>query len=203
MTNDPGRTATLNDGRLSFFVHRPSSILVIGLGNPILGDDGVGWRVAEEVRRRLEIGDWGLRNADRRGHSEIRNPKSEIEVDCAALGGLSLMERLIGYDRAILIDAISTGQMPSGTMTRFALEELPDLGAGHTTSPHDTSLQTALKMGRAMGVPLPDEITVVAVESQTVYDFSEELSPPVAAAVPRAVDMVMETLRVQLLPEEE
>ena len=175
--------------------------LVVGLGNPILGDDGVGWRVAEEVQRRIADSEWQIVSSEP-VISHAKRP-SAIEVDCVSLGGLSLMERLVGYERAILIDAISTGQMPSGTLTRFALEELPDLGAGHTTSPHDTSLQTALKMGRAMGVPLPDEITVVAVESQTVYDFSEELSPPVAAAVPRAVDMVMETLRVQLLPEEE
>ena len=54
-------------------------ILVIGLGNPILGDDGVGWVVAREVEIRL-------------GASEYN-----IEVDCLALGGLSLMERLIGF----------------------------------------------------------------------------------------------------------
>ena len=203
MTNDKRRTATMNEGGLSSFVHRPSSILVIGLGNPILGDDGVGCRVAEEVRRRLGIADFGSGTDTDSPHSALRTPHFAIEVDCAALGGLSLMERLVGYDRAILIDAISTGQMPSGTVTRFALEALPDLNAGHTTSAHDTSLPTALKLGRAMGVPLPDEITVIAVESQTVYDFSEELSPPVAAAVPRAVDLVMATLGVQLIPKEE
>ena len=51
--------------------------LMIGLGNPILGDDGVGWRVAEEVTRKT-------------------NRPADIEVDCVALGGLSLMERLTG-----------------------------------------------------------------------------------------------------------
>ncbi|MBI4770166.1 MAG: hypothetical protein HY784_07090, partial [Chloroflexi bacterium] len=72
--------------------------LILGLGNPILGDDGLGWRVAEEVRRRLQAADGGSAR-----QSAIRNPKSEIEVDAFALGGLSLMERLVGYDRAILV----------------------------------------------------------------------------------------------------
>jgi len=60
--------------------------LVVGLGNPILGDDGIGWRVADAVRA----------------------IKPDIEVDCLALGGLSLMERLVGYGRVIIIDSIQT-----------------------------------------------------------------------------------------------
>jgi len=154
--------------------------LIIGLGNPILGDDGVGWRVAEEVARRL--------------------PKSSetsvvsIEVDRVSLGGLSLMERMIGYDRAIVIDAIATGQQPIGSVTCLTLDDLPDRAAGHTTAAHDTSLQTALKVGRALGARLPDQVTIVAVEALAVYDFSEELSPPVAAAIPLAVQTVMNLL---------
>ena len=187
----------MDQGGPSSIVHRPSSILVIGLGNPILGDDGVGWRVAEEVHRRISntqypVAEKGL---------GIRDCK--VEVDCVSLGGLSLMERMVGYDRAILIDAIATGQMPAGTVTRFALEELPDSSAGHTTSAHDTSLHTALEIGRAMGARLPDQVTVVAIESPHVYDFSEELSPPVAAAVPRAADVVLAALETQPIPMEE
>ena len=54
-------------------------ILVIGLGNPILGDDGVGWRVVEEIARKTAN-------------------KPDIEVDCVSLGGLSLMERITGFE---------------------------------------------------------------------------------------------------------
>ena len=143
--------------------------LVVGLGNPILGDDGVGWRVADEVRQRLLL-------AARRG-------QSAIEVDSLALGGLSLMERLIGYDRAIIVDAVSTGQ-PPGTVSRFRLDDLPDFSTAHTSAAHDTSLQTALRVGRTMGAHLPGEVLIVRVEAQSVYDFSEILSPPVAEAVP-------------------
>ncbi len=152
--------------------------LVVGLGNPILGDDGAGWKVAEEVEHRL--------------------PKfpltSEVSVECLSLGGLSLMERLIGYQRAIVIDAIGTGQHPIGTAYHFRLDELYDPTSGHTTAVHDVSLMTALEIGRSLGAALPDRIDVVAIESPYVYDFSEELTPPVAAAVPQAVDLVMELL---------
>jgi hydrogenase maturation protease len=153
--------------------------LVVGLGNPILGDDGVGWRVAEEVEQRLP-----------------KSPgTSEVTVDCASLGGLSLMERLIGYERAIVIDAIGTGQRPIGAVYHFRLDDLYDPTSGHTTAAHDVSLMTAIQIGRSMGAALPDRIDVVAIESPYVYDFSENLTPPVAAAVPQAAEMVINLLR--------
>ena len=165
--------------------------LVIGLGNPILGDDGVGWRVAEEVRRRIPNPQYptakeGLGIGD-----------CAIEVDCVPLGGLSLMERLVGYDRAILVDAMGTGQQPIGSVSCLALEDLPDPSAGHMTAAHDASLPTSLKVGRAMGAHLPEQVTIVAVEAQAVYDFSEELSAPVAKAVPAAVATVMKLLHLE------
>ena len=159
--------------------------LIVGLGNPILGDDGAGWKVAAEVEQRL--------------------PKSvetsEVSVDCVSLGGLSLMERLIGYQRAIVIDAIGTGQHPIGTAYHFRLDDLYDPTSGHTTAAHDVSLMKAIEIGRSLGAPLPDRIDVVAIESPYVYDFSEELTPPVAAAVPQAVEMVMELLTPGPSPE--
>ncbi|MDX1613041.1 MAG: hydrogenase maturation protease [Candidatus Promineifilaceae bacterium] len=151
-----------------------AKILIVGLGNPILGDDGIGWHVADAVRERVE----------------------GIEIECLALGGLSLMERLVGYQRVIVIDAIQTKDGQIGDVYRLPLEALPDLSAGHTTAVHDTSLQTALRLGRAMGAELPDEITIVAVEARRVYDFSEELTPEVEAAIPAATEAVLDALKM-------
>jgi len=187
MTNDD--ETKMKDEVHATFATRHSS-LVVGLGNPILGDDGVGWRVAEQVQRQLEISGPPYPVAEE-GSGMGDRP---VDVDCVSLGGIGLMEQLIGYDRAILIDALVTGKAPVGTVTCFALEELTDLSAGHTSSAHDTSLQTALKLGRAMGAHVPDQVTVIAVEARNVSDFSEELSPPVAAAVPLAVEAVMNLL---------
>ncbi len=152
--------------------------LVIGLGNPILGDDGVGWRVVEEVAR-------------------VTAGRPEVETDCVSLGGLSLMERLTDSERVILVDAIYTGQKPVGTVSQFLLSDLPDLTAGHSASAHDTSLRNALNVGRSMGIRLPkdSQIHVVAIEAQNVVDFSERLSPPVEAAVSEAVERVLQLIR--------
>jgi hydrogenase maturation protease len=144
--------------------------IVIGLGNPILGDDGVGWRVVEAVQE------------------QVTDPT--IEFDCAAVGGLTLMEYLIDYDRAIIIDAV-TAHQPVGTVSCFCLNDLPQHPTLHTSSPHDTSLQTALAAGQAMGAHLPDDVMVVGIEAERIFDFSEDLSPDVEKAVPHAADEVL------------
>jgi hydrogenase maturation protease len=145
-----------------------------------LGDDGVGWVVAREVEASL-------------GVSANRN----VEVDCLALGGLSLMERMVGYQHVILIDSLNTGQRPQGSVITFTLEDLVDLTYGHTSAAHDASLKTALDMGRKLGADLPTDkdVHVVAVEAQHVYDFKEELSPVIAAAKPVAVQQVLDLIK--------
>ena len=106
------------------------------------------------------------------------------------------MEHLIDYDRVILIDALTTGQNPQGSVFTFPLDDLPNRAIGHLSSAHDTTIQNALQVGRSMGAYLPQEITIVAIEAVNVYEFSEELSPPVAAAVDIAVQKVLELLQV-------
>jgi len=162
--------------------------LIIGLGNPILGDDGVGWKVVEEIQKRIADSKWQMENND--SLSAINHPLSAIELDCAAVGGITLMEYLIGYDRAIIIDTVIAHQ-PIGSVSVFRLNDLPEHSTLHTSSAHDTSLQTALAAGQAMGAHLPGEVIVVGIEAEKIYDFSEELSPEVEAAVPRAVDEVL------------
>lgn len=166
--------------------------LVLGLGNPLLGDDGVGWHVAEGVRQAL-MG--ASRPTEDEGRTRGDCPPSFVEVDCHVGGGLSLMERLVGYDRAIVIDAVNLGQESVGSVTCFPLEALPHPSVGHLTSAHETTLWTALQVGRTMGAHLPAQVIVVAVESPYVYEFSDKLTPPVAAAVPQAVQKVLELLQ--------
>ncbi|MDD5389485.1 MAG: hydrogenase maturation protease [Gallionellaceae bacterium] len=153
-----------------------ATTLVIGLGNPILGDDGVGWRVAEAVKARL--GD------------------ANIEILCLSLGGLALMEHLAGYRRVIIIDAMSSGA-PIGNLRRMTTKEMDDHSVQHTASVHDLSLATALALGRELGLDLPGEIQVLGVEAKVELDFGETLSAAVAAAIPAATAAVLAWLYAQ------
>jgi hydrogenase maturation protease len=103
------------------------------------------------------------------------------------------MERLIGYERAILIDAFIS-EKECGAITVSKLNELPDYSAFHITSVHDTSLQNAIKLGKSLGAKLPDDVTVVGISAKYVYDFSEELSPPVSESVSKATKIVINML---------
>ena len=155
--------------------------LVVGLGNPILGDDGIGWQIAQELQ-------------------QIKELPSDVAIECLAIGGISLMEAMIDYDRAILIDAIVTNQVPVGRVNIFKLEDLPNLTSGHMSSAHDASLIDALHLGHSLGAHLPEDISVVTVESQKVYEFSENMTSAVAAAVPQALRIILDLL-IESQPE--
>jgi hydrogenase maturation protease len=165
--------------------------IIIGLGNPILGDDGVGWKVAEEVRKNLDSA--SPPSPLPLGEGCRRRGEGEIVVEFLSLGGISLMEHLVGYERAILIDAMASDQEP-GSVSVAQLGELTDYSAFHTTSAHDTSLQNALRLGKTMGANLPEQIIVVGIATHHVYDFDENLSLPVVRAISKATQIVIDLL---------
>jgi len=151
--------------------------LVLGLGNPILTDDGVGVLVAEAIRASLPL---------------------DVPIDIAevSVGGLTLMESMIGYDRVILIDALQHGDVKPGTIHRLTLEDLKTINpTQHSASPHDASLITALEAGQRMGLPLPQEITIYAIEVENITDFNDQPTPAVAASIPKVTAMVLEEIR--------
>lgn len=147
--------------------------LVLGLGNEILGDDSVGLRVVRALRVQLP--------AD-----------TSVEIGEDTHGGLRLMERMIGYDRAVVVDAIQTGSPPG------RLHWLSPGGAPtqRSASTHDVNLPTALSLGRKASALLPIDanIHILAIEVARVDEFSEELSREVELAVPRAVAEILALL---------
>jgi len=149
------------------------STVIVGLGNPLLRDDGVGNRVAEILKNRL-----------------VHHPA--IDVLELSVGGLRLMEALVGYHRAIIIDAMCTGRYRTGTVRRLGPDDLEM--ALHATSAHDTSLARALASGRHLGLVLPRRIDFWGIEVRECCTFGEMLSPEVARAVPMVVVAVLEDL---------
>ena len=149
------------------------STLIIGLGNPLVTDDSVGLHVAAEVRARL-------------------TGRDDVEVVEDYWGGLRLMEQMAGFDRVIVIDAICSGAAP-GTVHRLAVRDMP---TQRSSSSHDMTLPTALELGRQAGLRLPpdEDILILGIEAADVTNFGETCTPAVAAAVPRAVALVIAAL---------
>ena len=144
--------------------------IVLGVGNPILCDDGVGIHVAREIKNRVD--------------------DPNIDVDIALTGGMNLLDLLTGYDKAILIVAVNIKDAKVGDVKRFLLS---NLSTTHSNNPHDVSLMEALELAKKLGENrIPKEIIVIGIVLKEIpYVFGETLSPEIAKAVPKAIKMAM------------
>jgi len=145
--------------------------LVLGLGNPILTDDGVGIHVARVLATRCR--------------------RDDVTFAEASVGGLRLLDVIGGYERIILVDAIQTRDGKPGDIHRLHPDDLR--ASLHSGSTHDLSLPGALALGRGMGMTLPNDesIVIIAIEVEDVLTFGEACTPAVAATIPRAVEAVL------------
>jgi hydrogenase maturation protease len=151
----------------------PVKVLVLGVGNPILSDDGVGIHVARELKKRSIPG---------------------ADVEELAASGLELLDVVRGYDKVVIIDAIQTTNGTPGEL--YILEEKDFEKSIHGSSPHGINIATALALGRKL-VPteMPKEVVFFAVEAEDLVNVSERLTPKVAKALPGIVEMVRKELR--------
>jgi hydrogenase maturation protease len=147
--------------------------LVLGIGNSILSDDGVGIKVAHDVANLLN------------------NPQVIVAETSGA--GLSLLDSIVGYDKVIIIDAIQTKKGKAGQIYRMKPEDFSF--AKHFSSPHQINLVTALELGKMLHLMMPQEITILAVEAKDITSFSEKCTPEVEQAIPEVVKMVLAELR--------
>lgn len=145
--------------------------LVLGIGNTIMSDDGVGIRVVQEL------------------HREYRFPLTVEVVEGGTLG-LGLLPLLEGRSHLIVVDAVETGKKP-GTCIRLTGEELPAaLESG--LSPHQLGLKDLLAVSRLMGRTQP-EMVLIGVQPRSV-ELAEHLSPEVELQVETMKGAVLKEL---------
>jgi hydrogenase maturation protease len=145
--------------------------LVVGLGNLLRGDDGIGVRVAQALL--------------------ARSLPAGVEVVDGGTPGLALVNLLEGRRRAIVVDAANVGRAP-GEFVRFTADEVNLLGGDPAISIHDAGLGDALLLARVLGV-LPQEVVILGVQPANL-DWDQMLSPAVQAALPGLVAAVLEEL---------
>ena len=159
--------------------------LIIGLGNPILTDDGIGVKVAYELEQIVDL-----------------SAHPGLTITEASAGGIRLMETMLGYDRVVLIDAyyLNVETSKPGKIHQLSLADLRSVSpTQHSTSAHDTSLVTALDAAEKMGYKVPKEFSIYAVEVENILEFSETPTPLVAAAIPVVVSQIIEDLSLKIL----
>lgn len=141
--------------------------LIFGLGNPILSDDGVGIRIAQELRNKLD----------------------NVDVKEGAIAGLSILDEIQWYDRLIIIDSIKTKKGQPGQVYKLKLEELNT--NKHLTSSHGIGLATAIELGRQVGYKLPQEIEIYAIEIENNTLFGEGCTSSIKKSIPEIVDRII------------
>jgi hydrogenase maturation protease len=148
--------------------------IVLGVGNLILGDDGVGVHVVNEVKKQIQ--------------------DSEITIEEAITGGMNLLDLIIGYDKAIIIDAVKSDSSKIGDVKRIPIS---DFNTMHSCNPHDVSLIEAIKMAKKLGeTKIPNEIIIIGIMMKQIpCEFGEKLSKKIAAAVPKAVEMTLNEIK--------
>lgn len=147
------------------------SILVMGLGNLVMSDDGLGSRVISELEKRFSP------------------PDQVVLLDGGTLG-LDLLPRLEGIDKLLIIDALQMGAEP-GTLFRLEGEEVPRAFA-NKLSVHQMGLQDLLAVAELQG-HLPGELVVLGAQA-AVIEMRMELSPPVEAALEKVIAAVLTEL---------
>jgi hydrogenase maturation protease len=134
-------------------------LLVVGLGNDLLADDAVGVLAARELETRLA---------------------GRADVVATALHGVALLDVFLGYERAIVIDAIETGEHAPGTVVEIDTATLRPIAS---PSPHYVGLPEMLALAEQLGLEFPKTIRVFAVEVADPYTIGGAMSPEVERAV--------------------
>jgi hydrogenase maturation protease len=139
-------------------------VVVVGLGNPLLGDDAAGLAVADELERLLAV-----------------QPVPGVTVARSYRGGLELLNLVAGFDQAVLIDALLGDDPVPGRV--HELDVAGTAGSARLVGSHEVDLATALELGRRAGLAMPAAVRVIGIEAADVLSFREALSPAVAKAV--------------------
>jgi len=147
----------------------PTPILVLGLGNMLLSDDGVGPALLEQLAN--SEGRW----------------RGQVEFLDGGTQGLALLGHLSGRRALIIVDALKTGA-PPGTVHRLTLPELREVSPGRASSGHESNAGELLAAAQLLD-ELPDRLFVVGVEPEQITT-GIGLSPAVQEALPAASDQV-------------
>jgi len=151
-------------------------LVIIGVGNILKSDEGIGVHVINIIRERIK---------------SRKLPINVEVVDCGT-NGLAVLEALDGANKAIIIDAMLIGEKP-GTIKVFSINELLNLRnnfLNNLISLHQFDLINTFKIAELTDTyKLPNEIKIIGVEVGKL-DYSLELSNEVKKAIPKIIDLI-------------
>ncbi len=154
--------------------------LILGLGNDLYGDDGVGLHIIHLLQENLSA------------LNSILSSENQIDLHPCSLTGLSILDEIVGYDNLIIIDTIKRENPVTG---RITVMEEKDIRHIPGPSPHYVSLPQMIEIGRRLNLKVPDKIKIIAVEAKNMYNMGESLTPEMKQAVPDILSQLKSVLR--------
>ena len=143
---------------------RNHKILLLALGNDILGDDAVSLFAARELGKRFH---------------------DQLDILEAPIAGFALLDLLAGYEKVLILDSIvAPGSVP-GAVRELTIN---DLSTRSFSSPHYVGLSEVLELANRLDIPFPNEIRILAIDVCDPYRLHEGLTEEVNAQLPKFVD---------------
>jgi hydrogenase maturation protease len=139
-------------------------VVVLGLGNPVLGDDAVGLHVAAEVER-----------------LQRENPVDGVTVLTSTRAGFELIDLLAGFTHAVVVDCLEVPDPTPGRVRRLNLTDVR--GSARLVGAHEIGLADAFEFARMLGIEMPRTVEILTVDGGNTHTLSEEMTQPVIAAV--------------------
>ena len=158
--------------------HSPESpdparrLLLLGLGNDILTDDAVGLHVVRELRPKLAA-----------------HPSIDIRETTEM--GLALLDFITGYRAVVIVDSIQTGKASPGFLHELDAPALTQL-TGRT--PHFVGVGETLALGRHLGLAMPEQVKIFAIEVEDPFTLGTALTPALQEALPGIVQRIAASL---------
>ena len=147
--------------------------LILGLGNDILTDDGIGPRLVRDLAQMID--------------------DPNIQFDTACCGGLEIVEYIKGFEKVVFIDAIRSRDGKPGDVYYFIPSDFRE--TMHLSNLHDVNFLIALKLGNTLDMNLPSDLHIIAVEIIEDMEFSEEFTLPMKEKYPVIFEKVLVLLR--------
>ena len=148
-------------------------LLLLGLGNDILTDDAVGLFVVRDLRPKLAV-----------------HPSIDIRETTEM--GLALLDFITGYRVVVIVDSIQTSKAPPGFLHELDATALNQL-TGRT--PHFVGVSETLALGRQLGLAMPEQVRIFAIEVEDPFTLGTALTPALQAALPGLVARIRAALK--------
>ena len=158
---------------------KKTETLILGIGNDILTDDGVGPKLCDFLKEKYK--------------------NKPIQFEKLNVGGLEILEFIQGYETVIFIDAIKTVNGQIGDVYLFTPDNFKE--TLHLSNLHDTSFITALELGKSLDFKIPENMYIIAIEIKEDMVFSEYFTEELADKYNEIKDKVIK-LTNELIPIE-